>query len=98
MLDPLPSFLVQVLDERSQLENAELLGISPQYLCDIQKGRRRISAAVAVRLMRLGITEGYVRQLFLTQANQEFADALLDAAHSSQPALRSGEAVLPRAK
>lgn len=74
----LPSMLVQILDERPQKENAEMLGISAAYLCDVQKGRRRISSQMAARLPRIGVTEEYACLIYVEQAKREFAGALED--------------------
>ena len=52
----------------TQRQKAELLGISQQYLCDLQSGRRRLSAAVAVKLERFGI-QGC--KLYMAQASED---------------------------
>lgn len=40
---------IRLGEEMSQKEFAEILGISKQYLCDIEKGRRIISPKLAAR-------------------------------------------------
>ncbi|NGX58224.1 MAG: hypothetical protein K940chlam3_01129 [Chlamydiae bacterium] len=50
-------------EEMTQIEFAKLLGISSQYLCDIEKGRRFISPKVAAEFAeKLGFsTKHFVR-------------------------------------
>ena len=43
---------LRVRDEWSQVEFAEKLGISRQYLCDVEKGRRLVSPEQAARFAR----------------------------------------------
>lgn len=60
----------------TQTQLADKLGISPQYVSDIVRGRRGVSAFVAVRLERvLGIKAAYV---LCEQALEELAKARLE--------------------
>jgi transcriptional regulator with XRE-family HTH domain len=56
----------------TQQQKAEKLGISPQYLCDLQRGRRRLSARLAAKLERFGNPGG---TLYLLQAEEDMHDA-----------------------
>lgn len=45
----------RALGDASQKEAAAILGISPQYMCDILQARRALSVDVAVRLNLIGL-------------------------------------------
>ncbi len=56
-------------EEMSQVEFAKKLGISKSHLCDIEKGRKPISAARAARIAALlGYSEKQFVQLALQDA------------------------------
>jgi transcriptional regulator with XRE-family HTH domain len=53
-------------EELSQTEFAKMLGISKQYLCDIEKGRKGVSPEKAREMAKkLGYSEQYFIQLSL---------------------------------
>lgn len=55
-------------DEKNQSDFAELLGISRQYLCDLEKGRRIVSAKAAARFAE---KLGYPPEIFIRLALQD---------------------------
>lgn len=67
-VDPGPSNLLWAMTRNEQQKDvAERLGISAQYLCDVLKGRREMSAALALRL-------GYQREVTFTKIESGKAD------------------------
>ena len=58
-------------EETSQSEFAKLLGISRQNLCDLEKGRKGVSAERAASFAR---TLGYPEEVFVALALQEEVD------------------------
>jgi transcriptional regulator with XRE-family HTH domain len=63
---------VRMCDEVSQVDLAKRVGLSRQYLCDIEKGRRPVSPDLAVRLAR---ALGYPQALFVRLALQDQLNA-----------------------
>lgn len=53
-------------------EAAEKLGCSPQYLCDVLKGRRRLTAKLAIKLEEYGIPG---RKRYIEQAQMDLDKA-----------------------
>lgn len=53
--DVIAEIIKKALSGRQQKEAAQLLGITPQYLCDILHARRNLSPEVAARLDRIGL-------------------------------------------
>jgi len=71
----LPSLLIAIRqgEEMSQVEFAELLGVSRQYLCDIEHGRRTISpktASLFAKKLRYS-TKQFVRLCLQDLVNRE---------------------------
>ena len=63
---------LRVRDELSQVAFAKTLGISRQYLCDVEKGRRLVSPAQAARFARaFGHPAHVLVQLALQDAVRE---------------------------
>jgi transcriptional regulator with XRE-family HTH domain len=58
-------------EEMSQVEFAKLLGISRQYLCDIEHGRRSISPKAAAGIAK---KLGYSQQQFVRLCLQDLVD------------------------
>ncbi len=63
---------LRVRDERSQVEFAKKLGISRQYLCDVEKGRRLVSPEQAARFAR---AFGHPAQVLVQLALQDAVHA-----------------------
>lgn len=58
-------------EEMSQAEFAKILGISRQYLCDLEHGRRFTSLKAAAKYAK---KLGYAPQQFIRLALQDYAD------------------------
>ena len=82
-MDPLTlcRVLQKAVGRRKQQDVARDLDITPQYLCDILGGRKKLSAAVAIRLKDALRVDG--RKLYLAQAEYELKFAT-DAATQPQ--------------
>ena len=63
---------LRVRDELSQVEFAKKLGISRQYLCDVEKGRRLVSPEQAARFAR---AFGHPAQVLVQLALQDAVSA-----------------------
>jgi len=58
-------------EEMSQVEFAKLLGVSRQYLCDIEHGRRYVSPKAAAQYAK---KLGYSQQQFVRLCLQDLVD------------------------
>ncbi len=58
-------------EEMSQVDFAKLLGVSRQYLCDIEHGRRMVSPKAAATYAK---KLGYSRQQFVRLCLQDLVD------------------------
>ncbi len=63
---------LRVRDEWSQVEFAKKLGLSRQYLCDVEKGRRLVSPEQAARFAR---AFGHPAQVLVQLALQDAVSA-----------------------
>ena len=59
---------VRVTDEFTQVELASVLGISKSHLCDLEKGRRKISAERAAKFAEI---LGYSPEVWVSIALQD---------------------------
>jgi transcriptional regulator with XRE-family HTH domain len=59
---------IRLGEEKSQVEFAKLLGISKSHLCDIEKGRKTINPARAVKFAKL---LGYSPEQFVRLSLQD---------------------------
>lgn len=62
---------IRLGEELSQVEFAEMLGISKQYLCDIEKGRRSVSPKSAASYAEI---LGYSETQFIRLCLQDMLD------------------------
>lgn len=68
--------LRKAVGKRKQQDVAKALSVTPQYVCDILEGRRKLSAYIAVQLKDVLGVDG--RKLYLRQAERELESAAED--------------------
>jgi len=85
---------IRLCEESSQIEFAKRLNISKAHLCDIEKGRRHVSAARAAKFAKiLGYSpERFVKLSFQDELNREKLGLVVEIKRSGFRKRKTNEA------